>query len=152
MPAESVALDIDVNALGEDDIDRVHEIVSDSGFHPHPYDEGAIGGIINYQPFENTEENRELLEQCVNKIASELPDAEVTYDLRKNRDAGRVVGKQCYLTVRTEISGGEKEHTDSGQPSDESRVGAPIQEHDGDSSPDWRASSPDEEQPDVDSD
>lgn len=99
MPSEAVALDVTVLGLDSDDTDRVRETVQSFGFHPHPISDEIIGDIINYQPFEHTDSNITAVEKCVDEIGSQLPDADVTYEIRKNRDAGRTVEKVCNLRV-----------------------------------------------------
>ena len=59
----------------------------------------GISDVVNFQPFENTEENRALVEESVRKIADEFPELEISYQMWENRDAGMVVAKRCTIQI-----------------------------------------------------
>lgn len=149
MPAEAVALDLNVGDIEKDDIAKAREIMVEFGFHAHPYDDGPIGGIINYQPFGHTDDNIELVEECVQRLSDAFPDAEVSYEIRKNRDAGRVVGKRCYIQIEVRSSDGATDEqrvttdyrTDNSEEASDghSRVTSPVEDGESGDGPEWRA-------------
>ena len=102
MPDEAVALDLyfpNTDNLESDSINEIRRIVSETEFQPDPHDESMMGGTINFQPFENCQENRNLLEKCIKKIENEFPGLKVSYEIKRNRDAGRLPAKQCVIKV-----------------------------------------------------
>lgn len=102
MPDEAVALDLyfpDTDNMSSDTIDDIKQIVSDTGFQTDPHDETIMAGTINFQPFENKQENRDLLDRSVEAIEMEFPNLDASYTIRKNRDRGTLPAKQCVIEV-----------------------------------------------------
>lgn len=112
MPAEAVGFDLyftelqspentldSVDSLDAETVNRIQQIVSETGFHPDPHDESIMGGTFNFQPFENTPENKELLEECVKEIETEFPKLDASYNIKKNRNRGVNAAKMCNLAI-----------------------------------------------------
>lgn len=102
MPAEAIALELyfpDPENISSDTVDDIKRLVSDAGFQPDPHDMGIMSGTIKVQPFENREENRNLLDESVEAIKSEFPNLDVSYTIKKTRDLGTLPAKQCIIEV-----------------------------------------------------
>lgn len=72
MPEEAVALDLNfisdsAENLDTETVDQIQQIVSETGFHIDPHREGIMGGTFNFQSFENTSENEELIKNLSEK-------------------------------------------------------------------------------------
>jgi hypothetical protein len=125
MPAEAVKLDLHVDGLDPDDIDDIEQTVAKLGFQSDPHSEPMMNGVINFQPFENTEENRELVEKCATRLKEDFPDLNVRYEIGENRDPGILASQYCNIIVEPESE--SKASGDSSDPTEDS------------DSPDWRA-------------
>lgn len=104
MPEKAVELTLFVYDLvdegRESDIARIWEIVSENGFHRTPYGDEPQGDGLMFQPFEDTDENRELIEKCIEEIKAEFPDLDVEYWMGKNGDDMKLPEKTCEVTVK----------------------------------------------------
>lgn len=116
MPNEAVQLDLRTDGLDSDDIDTAQDIVSNVGFQPNHHDVQVTNGTVNFQPFENTEANQELLEKCVERINNEFSNADTQYEIRENRDRAMPASKRCTITVESgrgnDVSGNTPEATE----------------------------------------
>jgi hypothetical protein len=101
MPNEAVQLDLRTDGLDSDDIDTAQDIVSNVGFQPNHHDVQVTNGTVNFQPFENTEANQELLEKCVERLNTEFSNADTQYEIRENRDRAMPASKRCTITVES---------------------------------------------------
>ena len=100
MPAEAVALDLYVDDVKSSEaIDQMKSIISEVGFQSDPHNNSVIGGFVNFQPFESTQENRGLVDKAVEEITSEFPKFEVPCEIIRDNDAGSVVAKRCNIQV-----------------------------------------------------
>lgn len=111
MPAEALSFTVNFENIDKNSISSIDEIISDVGFHPAsgPMAGGDFTNSLNYQPFEDTEENRQLIERCVDKISDEFPDAGVEHQIRYNKDRGAIIQQRCEITIKNR----EKGHTTS---------------------------------------
>ncbi len=74
-----------------------------------------MNGVVNFQPFENTEGSQKLLERCVERINNEFSNVDARYEIRENRDVAVLASKHCTITVEStgesETSGNSPEAT-----------------------------------------
>jgi hypothetical protein len=101
MPDEAVALDLyfpDPNSI-DVDVNEIKSLVATTGFQQDPHDQAMMGGNINFQPFEYNQENRELLEECVKQIENEFSELSASYEIKQNRDVGKLPAKQCTIKI-----------------------------------------------------
>lgn len=105
MPEKAVELMIFVPDLEEEnresDINQIYQIFSEKGFHSTPFGDKVEALALHFQPFEHTEDNEQLIRECVKEIEIEFPDLDVDYSIAKNRDAGKMPEKTCQVNVST---------------------------------------------------
>jgi hypothetical protein len=90
MPAEAAELTFSCEGdIGSNQISDIEEIVSEYGFNIHS---DAVTSLV-FQPFENTEENKKLVEACVAEVESEFPDLDIKYGKHSNKDPGKRVSR-----------------------------------------------------------
>jgi len=105
MPEKAVELMVFVYDLVDEDreseISQIFQIVTENGFHGTTYGDEPEGDALLFQPFEDTPQNEELLQECVREIEAEFPDFDVEYWMGRNRDSMRLPEKKCKITVNT---------------------------------------------------
>lgn len=96
MPAESAELTFSrVSELEAGHINVIEEVASRCGFNIHS---DAVTCLV-FQPFENTEENKKLVEECIEEIRTQFPDLEVSYSEISNKDPGKRVVRTHKITI-----------------------------------------------------
>lgn len=139
MPAEAIKLQIlfedvaagnqidDIDHLDSDTVEQIPQIASEMGFHRDPHDKSMRAGGFVFQPFENTKDNRELLQQCVEKLEEQFPKLDISYGIGEGNDPRTSVAKKCDITVKN-IEKGDNDPDTAADTVEDSE------------SPDWRAS------------
>jgi Zn finger protein HypA/HybF involved in hydrogenase expression len=104
MPAEALNLVVSFDNISNNNIHEINKLVSEVGFHPagEKMTDGEFTSFLNYQPFEYTDKNIQLIETCVDKISSEFPNAEVNYDISRTNNNDAITQQQCEITIRNE--------------------------------------------------
>lgn len=105
MPEQAVELTVSVHELvdegRESDIAQIWKIISEKGFQATHHGDEVDADALYFQPFEETQENKDLIKECVEEIESKFSDFEVVYSFGRNRDRTKLAGRLCSINIKT---------------------------------------------------
>jgi hypothetical protein len=138
------AAELVVNCYHSERAEVADEVVSHCGFR------GSVvnGSVIktdrytayHYEPFEVREENRELLEQCVEELTQAFPSMNVWLSNKSNKDYGNPVTEDYLLYIAPGRHTVEGDKTDSISATDVSTAGeGQMSEQESSSKIDWKS-------------
>jgi|APHM01.1.fsa_nt_gi hypothetical protein len=102
MPAEALAFVVRFENISEYNVHKINKIITDAGFHSAEVTGGDLLTSFNYQPFENTDKQIQLLITCVGRISDAIPNVEVKYEIKDSNDSSVFTQQRCEITVESE--------------------------------------------------
>lgn len=111
-PPADMLVNIDDESTPDGTKETVEECLNSAGFHTF-WDVG-----LNVRPFEQTAENESLLDEAIDQIQAELPEADIIQREGTNKDSGNSVTYSHHLTIRGETGSNTDSWEDTGSESD----------------------------------
>lgn len=101
MPEPAVELTLQCYGSVRQRSETANDIVEECGFYLVGDSVMQIEDYILYQyePFEEREENIEILEECVQQLSEEFPEMEVWSQHKSNRDLGNPVSRDYLIYI-----------------------------------------------------
>ncbi|MDT3434650.1 hypothetical protein [Haloarcula sp. 1CSR25-25] len=103
MPEPAVNLIVSLRDLidenRESDINHIWQTLIDNGFKPTVHDDEIRAEALLFQPFEDTSENRELIQKCVKELDADFPELEIEYSTFVNGDPEKFAEKTCNIII-----------------------------------------------------
>lgn len=105
--------------------------MSSVGFHSagEKISGGDFADSLNYQPFENTRENIQLIETCVDEISGKFPNVEVDYRITRTNERDAATQQQCAITIEGEEKEGDTSSNDGKRQESDAQAEAYTSRH-----------------------
>lgn len=103
MPQPAAELVVYCYSDSEEDPETANKIVREFGFRPAETTDSVIQmsdyTAHHYEYFEDREENKQLLNDCVENLVGEFPDMEVWIKNKRNKDYGSPISEDYLLYI-----------------------------------------------------